>query len=175
MISSVMRTKRKGKMLDYLEIFDRLNREKIKYIVVGGMAVNFYGIPRMTYDVDLLLYLEDDNLKKFLKLMKRWSFKPKVPVDIMDLADSDKRKSWIKDKHMKAFNLVNPKWGISEIDIIIDTPVDYQKALKGVNKIRVHNVLIPVISRKDLIKMKKVSDRQQDKSDIRHLKRLNNE
>ena len=100
-------------MLNYLEIFDRLNKEKIRYIVVGGIAVNFYGIPRMTYDIDLLVYLEDKNLKRFLKLMKRWNFKPKVPVDIMDFADSKKRKSWIKNKHMKAFNLVNPDWGIS--------------------------------------------------------------
>jgi len=52
-------------MLDYLGIFKRLNEEKIKYIVVGGMAVNFLGVPRMTYDIDLLLYLEDKNLRKF--------------------------------------------------------------------------------------------------------------
>lgn len=162
-------------MLDYLEIFDRLNKEKIRYIVVGGMAVNFHGIPRMTYDIDLLLYLEDENLKKFLKVMKGWNFKPKIPVDIMDFADGKKRASWIKDKHMKAFNLVNPEWGVSEIDIIIDSPMDYQKALKNVKKIHIHNVLIPTISSKDLIKMKKVSNRQQDKSDIRYLRKLNNE
>lgn len=160
-------------MLNYLEIFDRLNKAKIRYIVVGGMAVNFHGIPRMTYDIDLLLYLEDRNIEKFLKLMKRWNFKPKVPVDIMDFADGKKRKSWIKDKHMKAFNLVNPEWGISEIDIIIDTPINYQKALKNVNNIYIHNILVPTISCKDLIKMKKASDREQDKSDIRYLRKLN--
>lgn len=162
-------------MLDYLAIFDSLNKERIKYIVVGGMAVNFYGIPRMTYDIDLLVALENKNLKKFLRLVKKWNFKPKVPVDIMDFAKENKRKVWIKDKHMKAFNLINPKWAISEIDIIIDTPVDYEEAAKSVNYISIHKVLIPVISIDNLIKMKKASSREQDKADIRYLRRLKNE
>ena len=62
--------------------------------------------------------------------MRQWGFKPKVPVDIMDFSDKNKRYDWIKNKNMKAFNLVNPDWAISEIDIIIDTPVDYKKRLE---------------------------------------------
>ncbi|MFZ6016204.1 MAG: nucleotidyltransferase [Nitrospirota bacterium] len=77
-------------MLDYLAIFRRLNEKGIRYIVVGGVAVNLYGIPRMTYDIDLLLDLEDENLKRFLKLLKGWGFKPKVPVDIMDFARKER-------------------------------------------------------------------------------------
>src|SRR3989344_9157006 len=122
-------------MLDYLAIFKKLNEEKIRYIVVGGMAVNFHGIPRMTYDIDILIDLEDDNLKRFLRLMKNWGFKPKVPVDIMDFAKKEKRLDWITNKNMKAFNLVNPDWAISEIDIVINTPVDYKRAAKNIKYI----------------------------------------
>ena len=158
-------------MLDYLEIFKKFNERKIQYIVVGGMAVNFHGIPRATYDIDLLVYLEDSNLKKFLSLMRRWGFKPKVPVDIMDFSDKNKRYDWIKNKNMKAFNLVNPDWAISEINIIIDTPVDYKKAAGNINYIRIDNVAIPTISLKDLIEMKRNTGRRQDKADIRYLVR----
>jgi hypothetical protein len=38
--------------LDYKELFKGLNRAGIDYQVVGGRAVNFHGIPRMTYDLD---------------------------------------------------------------------------------------------------------------------------
>ncbi len=162
-------------MLDYLSIFKKLNEDEIRYIVVGGIAVNLYGIPRMTYDVDLILDLEDENLEKFLKLLKKWGFKPKVPVDIMDFAEKDKREDWIKNKNMKAFNLVNPEWAISEIDIIIDSPVDYEKANKRVNHIKLHGVSIPVVSIDDLIKMKENTERRQDKADIRYLRKLKNE
>lgn len=159
-------------MLDYLSIFKKLNKKKIKYIVVGGMAVNFYGIPRMTYDIDLLLYLEDGNLMKFLSLMKEWGFKPKASVEIMDFADKNKREDWIKHKNMKAFNLVNPDWGISEIDIIIDTPVDYKKAAKNLRYINLRDVSIPTISINDLILMKSKSGRIQDKQDIKSLRKI---
>lgn len=140
------------------------------------MAVNLHGVPRATYDIDLLLYLEDKNLDKFLSLVKTWGFKPRVPVDIMDFAQKEKREEWIKHKNMKAFNLVNPDWAIREIDIIIDTPVDYRKALKKVKYIRLYDVDIPTIAATDLILMKSSSDRQQDRDDIRHLKKaLKNE
>ncbi|MCM8798772.1 MAG: hypothetical protein NC821_04850, partial [Candidatus Omnitrophica bacterium] len=118
-------------MLDYLAIFKKLNNEKIKYIVVGGVAVNFWGVPRMTYDIDLLLYLEENNLVKFLSLMKKWGFRPKLPVEIMDFADKNKRENWIKNKNMKAFTFINPNWAISEIDIVINTPVDYEEAVRN--------------------------------------------
>ncbi|MBI5048797.1 MAG: nucleotidyltransferase [Deltaproteobacteria bacterium] len=159
-------------MLDYLAIFKKLNEKGIRYIVVGGLAVNLYGIPRMTYDIDLLLDLEDENIKEFLQLLKGWGFKPKVSVDIMDFAKKEIRENWIKNKHMKAFNLVNPKWAISEIDIVIDAPVDYDKAHKSVKCIKIHDVSIPVISIDDLIKMKQITERQQDKADLRYLRKL---
>ena len=163
------------KMLDYLAIFKKLNEKRVKYIVVGGIAVNLYGIPRMTYDIDLILDIEDKNLERFLRLLKEWGFQPKVPVDIMDFAKKDKREDWIRNKNMKAFNLVNPEWAMSEIDIIINTPVDYKKASKNINHINLQDVSIPTISIDDLIKMKQKTGRQQDKADIRYLMRLRNE
>lgn len=162
-------------MLDYLAIFKKLNEKGIRYIVVGGIAVNLYGIPRMTYDVDLILDLEDENIKEFLQLLKGWGFKPKVPVDIMDFAKKEIRESWIKNKNMKAFNLVNTEWAISEIDIVIDSPVDYKKGHKRIKHIMLHDVSIPVISIDDLIKMKEKADRQQDRADVRYLRKLKHE
>lgn len=159
-------------MLDYLAIFKEFNKKKIKYIVVGGMAVNLHGIPRATYDIDLLLYLEDKNLNKYLALLKSWGFKPKVPVDIMDFAKKEKRLDWIRHKNMKAFNLVNPDWAIREIDIIIDSPVDYKKAIANIKYTRLYDVDIPTISVADLISMKRKSGRLQDKDDIRHLRKI---
>ncbi len=158
-------------MLDYLGIFKELNKRKIKYIVVGGIAVNLYGIPRATYDIDLLLKMEDKNLQKFLSLLKKWGFQPKIPVNMMDFSKSENRKKWIREKNMKPFNLYNDRWAISEIDVLIDTPVDYNQALKSAVYMKLGNIKIPVISIKDLIKMKSKSKRAQDLSDIEHLKK----
>jgi len=52
--------------LDFQTIFKELNRIGIDYLVVGGLAVNFHGVPRMTYDIDLMVLLEPENILKFV-------------------------------------------------------------------------------------------------------------
>ena len=47
--------------MDYLEIFKNFNSRSIHYIVVGGLAVNFLGVPRMTYDIDIVIDLDKKN------------------------------------------------------------------------------------------------------------------
>jgi len=54
---------------------------------------------------------------------------------------------------MKTFNLVNPSWGISEIDKIIDTPLDYKTAVKNIRRFILRGISIPTVSIKDLILM----------------------
>ncbi len=162
-------------MLDYLGIFKRFNEEGIRYLVVGGMAVNFYGIPRMTYDIDVLLDLADENLEKFVHLLKEWGFKPKVPVDILDFARQDKRTEWIVEKNMKAFNLVNPSWAIREIDVIIASPLNYAEARERAVMIELQGVPIPTVGLDDLIKMKTDTGRRQDEADVRYLRGLKDE
>ena len=159
-------------MLDYIAICKELNGKRIKYIVVGGVAINIHGIPRMTYDLDFILDLEDNNLETFLKLVKSWGFKPRAPVDIMDFAKKEKRNKWIKDKNMKAFTLQNSEWAMSEIDIVINTPVDYEKAAINIKYVKIKDVSVPTISIDDLIKMKQQSNRQQDIADIKNLRKL---
>ena len=90
--------------LDYQIIFKELNRLKIDYLVVGGLAVNFHGVPRMTYDIDLMTLLEPENILKLVSKLTKWGYRPKAPIDPRDLADEAKRNSWIQDKGMKAFN-----------------------------------------------------------------------
>jgi len=159
-------------MLDYLGIFKELNARGIKYLVVGGTAINLYGIPRMTYDLDILLDLEPGNLERFLSLVKGWGFKPKASVELMDFADEAKRREWMVRKHMKAFNLVNPAWGISEIDVVIGPPVDYHQAAKRMNRLDLQGVPVPTVSIEDLIRMKRTANRKQDKDDILFLKKV---
>lgn len=162
-------------MLDYLGIFRKLNEEGIRYLVVGGVAMNLLGVPRATYDIDILIDLEDDNINALMRLMKEWGFKPKVPISVMDFADKAKRDDWIRTKNMKAFNLVNARWALSEIDIIIDAPVGYTEARKRARKITVQGVPIPVISIDDLIIMKRAAGRALDKADIQYLRKVKND
>lgn len=62
--------------------FSTLNKEAVKYMVAGGMAVNLYGIERATADIDIVLKLDNENLSKFVHVAKKLGLKPKVPVKL---------------------------------------------------------------------------------------------
>ncbi len=38
----------------YLDLFKALEKHKVRYLLVGGLAMNLHGVPRATMDVDLV-------------------------------------------------------------------------------------------------------------------------
>ena len=44
------------------QILERLNRAQVEYVVVGGMAAVFHGVPLVTRDIDICLPLTEENL-----------------------------------------------------------------------------------------------------------------
>lgn len=158
----------------FKKIFRALNKAKIKYLVVGGVAVNLHGYIRFTGDLDVLLLLEDQNLKKMDKVMKKLKYSERLPVSILELKDHKQVKKWLKGKGMQAFSFNPPKDNPLQLDIVIEESLKFDKIFpKRIIK-RISNVSIPVISIQDLIKMKKKTNRRQDLIDIENLIKLKN-
>jgi len=157
--------------LDYRTIFKTLNEIGVDYLVVGGLAVNFHGVPRMTYDIDLMVQLQDDNLRKLASQLRAWGYKPRVPIELEDFAVESKRKSWIRDKGMKALNFHSETLSVGEIDFVIDSPIPYEELKKRAVTIELKGVNVPVVSIHDLIQLKSHAGRKQDVADVEHLKR----
>jgi predicted nucleotidyltransferase len=155
--------------LDYRTLFKDMNEAGVDYMLVGGVAVNFYGIPRMTYDLDLMVNLNPENISKLLSRLSDWGYKPRAPVNPNDLADEKKRAFWIREKNMKAFSFYHEKEAIGEIDVLIDLPVPYEKLRQRAKVFDVEGISVPVISVQDLIDLKRRAGRQQDVSDVEHL------
>ncbi len=156
--------------LDFQTIFKELNARDIDYLVVGGLAVNFHGVPRMTYDIDLIIELKERNILKLMDKLTKWGYKPKIPVDPRDFTDEAKRNSWIRDKGMKAFNVYSDKLPIGEIDIVIDSPIPYEQLKSRAIKVELQEVKIPTVSIHDLIELKLKAGRRQDLADVEHLR-----
>lgn len=156
--------------LDYKAIFKELNELKIDYLVVGGLAVNFFGVPRLTYDIDLMILLEPDNIRKLISKLTQWGYKSKIPVNPLDFVDESKRSSWIHEKGMKAFNFFSDDLPVGEIDIVIHSPISYERLKERSVKIQFEEVKIPVVSIHDLIELKLYAGRKQDLSDVEYLK-----
>ena len=158
-------------MIIYEEILREFQKQRIKYVLVGGMALNMLGSLRSTADMDILVEMSDQNLKKVIKILIKNGYKVKQPVDPMGMADQVTRRDWIQNKHMKAFNFYKDR-ELKEVDIIIKTPVSYEEARKTALTIKCGRLTLPVISIEHLITMKRKSNRPVDKLDIQDLKRI---
>ncbi len=156
----------------YLELFQKLESANIRYMLVGGLAMNLYGVPRSTMDVDIVLAMDQDNLRAFLDMAKQMNMQPVAPVSVADLLNPAVRKSWVKDKNMVAFGLRPADPSAPTVDVLIDPPLDIEAALKRVKSQTIGNCHVFLASLEDLIILKEKTGRAQDRADIEHLKRL---
>ena len=159
-------------MIKFQNLFAVLNEESVQYLVVGGIAVNLYGIERATADIDLVVDLEEGNVKRFVNALKKMGLKPKVPVALDDFADADKRKSWIEEKGMMVFNLYDPQNSFFEFDVFVEVPFDFKKVFDAREEMTAGGVVIPVVPLDQLIEMKEKAGRPQDRADVYHLKKI---
>lgn len=157
-------------MIIYEEILREFARQKVKYVLVGGIAFNLLGGYRTTLDMDILVEMTDKNIAKVVQILVAAGYHVKQPVDPMLLADKKAREDWIKNKNLKAFNFYKGDLTYEEVDILIDSVIDYKKAACNALRIKAGGLSLSVISRKDLIKMKKAAGREKDLRDIEELK-----
>ena len=156
----------------YEYIFRCLHKHNVQYLLCGGVAVNIYGIARMTSDVDILLDFDRSNLERFQKAVSEIGYSPAIPISIFELADTTSRNKLINEKNLVAFSLVNTMSPHVALDVIADMPFIFGELWER-KKIRViKDYKLYLVSIKDLIALKKYAGRVQDNQDIELLKRL---
>ena len=55
-----------------------LTENEIDYVVVGGVAVMYHGVPRTTVDIDLILQIDDDDSPAFVDFLNSNRFSATV-------------------------------------------------------------------------------------------------
>lgn len=116
----------------YLDVFKALADKEVRYQLIGGLAMNLHGVPRMTMDIDLVIALDNKNLKKFIEAANSLRLQPILPITLTDLLDPAKRNHWARDRNMVPFALRPPNADGPTLDILIDPPINIAKALSRV-------------------------------------------
>jgi hypothetical protein len=152
--------------MDYLGIFEQLHKHQVKYLLCGGLAVNIYGIPRMTADIDLILDFDKDNLKKFEICVVNAFYQSQIPVSLSLLSTQQERIKLVKEKNLIALSYFNTRGNVMSMDVLIDVPLNFadmweRKTTRTADEIDIH-----IVSVNDLIKLKEYSNRKQDQDDI---------
>ena len=150
----------------YLDLFRKLQKHDVQYVVVGGIAINLHGVERATMDVDLVLAMDGPNLQRFLRVAAELKLKPSLPVKIESLCDAAQLDEWARDKHMIAFCLRPPSKTAPSIDIIVRPKVTFETIYRNRIERDIGGVQFKVASIDDLIALKSDTGRKQDASDI---------
>jgi predicted nucleotidyltransferase len=152
-------------------IFAVLQTTGVRYVVVGGVAVNLHGYQRFTKDIDLVIDLVPDRALKALQALEAIGYKPNVPVKLADFADPIIREGWIRDKGMMVFQIYNDQTRMS-IDIFARYPLDFDELWNQGTKIDLPGTSLRIASIDHLILMKRKASRPQDLLDVEQLEKI---
>lgn len=156
----------------YLDLFQALEKEGVRYLLVGGLALNIHGVERATMDVDLMLALDTENLQAFLRAAEALRLTPVSPVALANLADPETRRGWVEEKHMLAFALRPPEPAAPTVDILVQPRVDFAVAWNRRIEKDLGPARVQLAAIDDLIALKTGTGRQRDEADIEALRRL---
>jgi hypothetical protein len=154
-------------------IFRALQDADARYLVVGGVAVIAHGYVRFTKDLDLVLDLSTEHLRRTLTALQSLGYRPIIPVPLLDFANPELRKDWTENRNMKVFNLVSDLHPDVTIDVFPKEPFVFDTEFTaGEWKDIAPNIRARVVSVPALIALKEEANRDQDRIDINKLRKL---
>jgi hypothetical protein len=142
---------------DFRELLSILEKHKVRYLVVGGYAVMKYTEPRFTKDLNLWIATDPENAEVVFAALREFG------APLKDLAPTD----FTQEGYF--YQMGNPPF---RLDIMMSVPgVAFEAAWANREETHVEGLVIPFISKADLIKTKEASGRDQDLMDVKELRK----
>jgi hypothetical protein len=132
-----------------------LNSNDVKYLVVGGYAVGFYGYPRPTGDIDIWVMISKENALKIVNSLEEFGF------------SSAKLSENIFLEERKLVRLGNPPLRIELMTSA--TGVSFEECYERKVVAEIDGVKINFISLNDLKRNKKAIGAHKDLNDLEKL------
>ncbi len=134
-----------------------LERQKVRYALVGGVAMAFYTDPRFTQDIDLLV--ESEGFEKIKGILENEGyFESAAPWTIRNVAIE-----------LHRFLKVAAPEDEMMIDILIAKDDEVKRIIEDALEADSEEGRVMVANKKDLIWLKRTRDSKQDQADIERL------
>jgi hypothetical protein len=142
---------------DLREFVELLNSNRVEYLVVGAFAVAWYGYPRFTADLDVLIRADSSNAERMLEALRQFGFGA-IGIDAGDLTAVG-----------QVIQLgVKP----NRIDILTSVSgVDFEEAWADRTEGSLDGVPAMFIGRNALIRNKESTGRAKDRGDAEELRK----
>jgi predicted nucleotidyltransferase len=145
------------------ELLERLIEADVRFILVGGLAVNAWGYMRATQDVDVVPDPDGENLARLDGLLRELGGR----VDVGGrLLDANAISTFLRTGDR---TLVRTELG--QVDVLQGLPQvpRYEELEKEAKEIDVDGLSIRVCSLEHLLEMKRAGNRHRDKDDLEAL------
>jgi len=140
---------------DFREFIKLLNSNNVKYLVVGGYAVAFHGYPRYTKNMDIWIWINENNAKKLIKTLEEFGFSS------LGL----KKEDFLKPEYV-----IQLGYPPNRIDILTKiSGLEFEKCYKSRIKTNMDGITIDFINLENLKKNKKAIGRFKDLADLENL------
>jgi hypothetical protein len=149
-------------------ILEVLERHRVRYVLIGGLAATIHGSPHMTTDVDITPATSPPNLARLSAALKeleariRAAGEPEgLPFD-HDAASLARGQIW---------NLVTTS-GDLDISFVPSGTHGYDDLRRDAIELDILGVQVPVASLADIIRSKEAADRPKDRLTLPVLRRI---
>ncbi len=141
---------------DFKEFIELLNKNKVKYLVVGGYALAFHGYPRYTKDIDLWVLVSKKNAESIIQTLQEFGFSS------LDLKEED---------FLSTGYVVQLGQPPARIDLLTSvTGLDFEKCYASKVHININDCEIDFLDLENFKKNKKAVGRHQDLADLENIK-----
>ncbi len=134
-----------------------LEKHEVDYMVIGGYALGFHGLPRYTGDMDVWIRVSEINADKMMNVAREFP----IPQDFL------KREDFLNQSPMFGIAFGNRPLRIEILNSI--SGASFDECYPHCPKIKIHEIEVKFIPIDDLIINKKASCRTKDLRDVEEL------
>ena len=140
----------------YCDLFDRMERNNVPYVIVSGVAVVLHGHVRPVVDLDIVIAATPDESHRAMQTLTQAGFVPSIPlplslVTVMRMFDQEQR----------------------EVDVFVRYHIPFLELWNSSVQKRVGSSVVRIASIEHLLRAKQIMGRPHDLWDIEGLLALN--
>jgi hypothetical protein len=150
-----------------------LDAARVRYLIVGGLAVVAHGYVRATQDLDLVVALDPDNARRAAETFTRLGYRPAAPVALELFAREECRAAWRREKGAVVLPLYHAQDPTAHVDLFLSEPFDFARADAAALRLEVARGTVAMfVGLDDLLTMKRAAGRPQGLADVAELETL---
>jgi len=158
----------------YEPILEALNRNQVRYVVVGGVAVVLHGYARLTADLDLAVDLLPREARRAVGTLVNLGFLPRAPVDPYGFAEPSIRTRWMAQPGVQGLSMRDQSDPSRTVDVLGVELVPFGELWDRSDLVCLRGTAARVASVRDLITLKRLAARPEDQIDIEALEAISN-